>query len=184
MPLPTLLCLAVASGIAAALAGRSELRVSPRPAVLTRAFAAYLLFAGLLLVPATVYFYVFHGDWFLMYTVDVRRIPSAVALLGFGLELGLAAGGFALGAAAVRNQRDGLGAGLAGALLLAALVVVPVAADRLGVVGSHAQYIGGFGLQSYGGGPLMQGAIAVSAILLAGFAYLVARLLAMSRRGS
>ncbi|MFW6197483.1 MAG: hypothetical protein ACOC5B_01330, partial [Myxococcota bacterium] len=52
LPLPTLLLLAIASGFGAALAAKAELRISPRPAVLTRSFVAYGLFIALLLIPS------------------------------------------------------------------------------------------------------------------------------------
>lgn len=183
MPLPTLLCLGFASGVAASLAGRSELRVSPRPAVLTRSFAAFLAFAGCVLVPVSVYFYVFHGDWFLLYLVDVRRIPSAVALLGFFGEVGIGAGGFATGAALIRAQREGAAAGLAVLALLAGIAVIFAARERLSMVGSYAQFEGGFGLEPYGTGALVQGTVVMSVILAIGVVYLLLRLQVGGRRG-
>src|SRR5688572_11199826 len=78
VPLPPLLLWMVASGLAAALAGRNELRTSPRPAPLTRTFFAYASYAVLVVVPVSIYFYAFHGDWFLLYFADVSKIPSAV----------------------------------------------------------------------------------------------------------
>ena len=42
VPLPSLLCFVFAAGIAIALAGRSELRVSPRPVLLTSSATAML----------------------------------------------------------------------------------------------------------------------------------------------
>ena len=71
MPHPTVLFLAFATGLAAAIAGRSELKISPRPALFTRSALAFLIFDFLVLVPASAYFYVFHGDWFLLYALDV-----------------------------------------------------------------------------------------------------------------
>jgi hypothetical protein len=165
-----------ASGVAAALAGRVELRISPRPALLTRVFGAYLLFAGLLLIPVSVYFYVFHGDWFLLYLVDVRKIPSAVALLGFLIEMALGASGFLAGAGLVRSQRDTAAGVLLGLAVVAAGAVVPAAVDRLALVGSFAQYQGGFGLEPYGSGPLLQGTLVMGLILLVGLGFLLLRI--------
>lgn len=182
MPMPTLFLLAFASGIAAALAGRSELRVSPRHALLTRTFAAFLIFAVLVLVPVSVYFYVFHGDWFLLYLVDSRTIPSAVALVGFLIELAVGAAGFAFGAALVRGQREVAGAGVAVLGFLAAIAVVLVARERLAVVGSYAQFEGRFGLQPYGGS-LMQGTLVMTVIVAVGLAFLLLRLYRGGRRG-
>ena len=183
MPLPSLLCVAFASGIAAALAGRSELRISPRPSLLTRGFGAFTLFTVLLLVPISVYFYVFHGDWFLLYLIDVRQIPSAVALVAFVGEGILGAAGYMLGASLVRSQRETSGGILAALIGLGAIALVPAMADRLSVVGSYAQYNGGFGLEPYGNGPLVQGTVLMGLLLLLGLASLLVRLHLSGRRG-
>src|SRR5437763_725749 len=102
LPFTTLLFLAIGMGAATALAASQELRLSPRPIVVSDSGAAYAAFLCLLLLPVSVYFYVFHGDWFLLYLVDLRRVPSALALLGFIVELALGLLGFTLCAVAVR----------------------------------------------------------------------------------
>ena len=184
MPLPSLLCLVFAAGIAAALAGRVELRVSPRPALLTHSFAAFAIFACLVVVPISVYFYIFHGDWFLLYLIDVRDVPSALALLGFVVEVGFGALGFFVGASMVRHQREGLGGSLAFLALIAAALVVVIARDRLSLVGTSRQFHGNFGLEPFmGGGAILQGAIVMGAILLVATASLLQRLRSSSRRG-
>lgn len=166
----------------AAIASRTELRLSPRHALLTNGFGAYAIFAALVLVPVSVYFYVFHGDWFLLYLFDVQRIPSAVALVGFVLEAGIGAIGFALGAALVRSQRDAL-AGVAVAVALLTAVGIPLAMrDRLAVVASFAQFEGGFGLTPFVDASLLPGAIAMSLLLATGLAFLLIRLAMSSGR--
>lgn len=182
MPLPPLLIFAAVAGLSSALAARHELRMSPRPIPLTRGFVAYLSYATLVLVPASVYFYVFHGDWFLLYTVDVGTIPSAVALVGFLLQAALGALAFAVGALLVRSQREVVVGVLVGLLVAGAGVLVFLYLDRLAQVGSHAQYHGQFGLEAYEDGPLMTGGLAMAGILLAGFAFLVLRLWLSARR--
>jgi hypothetical protein len=183
VPLPTLICLAFASGVSAALAGRGELRLSPRHAFLTTAFGAYVIFAALVLVPASVYFYVFHGDWFLLYLFDVQRIPSALAMVGFILEAGIGALGFSAGAGLLRSQRETLaGVTIAGTVVVSAVVPV-LLRDRLAVAGTFAQYEGQFGLTSFADSPLFLGAIAMTSIILAGFAFLILRLNYASARG-
>lgn len=182
MPLPTIVCVAFATGVFAALAGRAELRVSPRPPLLSRSFGAFMVFCCALLVPAGVYFYLFHGDWFLLYTVDVREVPSAVALVGFVIQALLGAAGFAAGAALVRAQRETLGGLLAFFVLLVAGLVPVFVSDRLGVVGSFAQFEGGFGLAEYGHGALFQGTLLMGALIFLGFAYLMVRLHVSGRR--
>ena len=178
MPFTTLLLLGFGVGAAAALAGAAELRVSPRPVLLSDSFGAFVAFMLLLLVPVSVYFYVFHGDWFMLYTVDVRRIPSALALLGFALELAVGLLGFAGSAFGARRARPRLALRMVLACAFAALSVVVVCPERLRLVGSFRQYRGGFGLVGYGGA-LLQGALAMGSLLLAGAIFLIVRI----RRG-
>jgi hypothetical protein len=165
-------------GAASALAGAHELRVSPRSIMLSDSFAAFCAFTLLLLVPATLYFYVFHGDWFMLYLVDVKRLPAALVLLGFLSEIALGLLGFLFGASCVRSQRNSwviAGLVVCGLAALAVIVVVP---ERLRVVGTLRQYRGNFGLTRYGGS-LLQGALAMGGLLGAGAAYLLYRI----RRG-
>ena len=181
MPLPSIVLLALGIGVAAALAGGSELRLSPRHALLTSAFQAYAGFLCLLLVPISVYFYVFHGDWFMLYAFDVRRIPSAIALVGFMLEVGVGVVGFSIGAVLARSQRDGSGLALVAASVIMAAAVLFLWPERLSVVGTYAQFHGGFGLQRYGG-LLMQGGLSMTGFLVFGAAFLLLRLRASRRR--
>lgn len=181
VPLPPLLVFTLASGLAAALAGRQELRMSPRHVALTRSFFAYLSYALLVVVPASVYFYVFHGDWFLLYLVDVSQIPSAVALVGFGLQAVLGVLAFLLGAVLIRNQREAVVGGVLGALLLTGAGLVFAYADRLSHVGSYAQFHGQYGLEPFEG-PLLTGTLAMSAIALFGLSFLLVRLWQSGRR--
>ncbi len=176
MPLPPLVILAVVSGLAAAVAGRYELRQSPRPILLTRAFMSFVSFAVFVVVPVSAYFYVFHGDWFLLYLFDVNRIPSAIALLGFIAQAGLGVLGFMLGAVLVRNQRETIVGAMIGALVVAGGVVVLLYVDRLAQVGTHAQFHGQFGLEAFEDGPLLTGALAMGAITLVGLVFLLVRL--------
>ena len=181
MPVFTQLLLTFATGLAAALAARADLRVSPKPAAFSRAFLSYLLFAGLVLVPSSLYFYVFHGDWYLLYLVDTGRVPSAVALVGCVIEFGLGAAGFLVGASMIRTQRDPwLGAAIGASVSLAAGVVA-LARHRLSVVGTYAQYQGDFGLAAYGGA-LLQGTLWMSLWTALGLGYLLYRLGPGARR--
>ncbi len=183
MPLPSLLCIAFAAGVASAIAGRSELRVSPRPALLTRSFGAYAIFLAVLLVPISVYFYVFHGDWYLLYLVDVRRVPSALALLSFMGHVALGAAGFVAGASMVRSQRDVLAGLVAGAVTALGFGVFGLARGRLSVVGSYAQYHRGFGLSPVSESGLVDGGVLMGVLLLLGIAALLFRVHWGTRRG-
>jgi hypothetical protein len=181
MPLPTLVFIAFGVGTAAALLGGSELRLSPRHVMLTSTFKSYALFLTLVLLPVSVYFYVFQGDWFLLYAVDVRRIPSAIALLGFVAEGAFGVLGFSLGAALARNQRTGLGYAVLGMAASSSLAVVLLWPERLSVVGTFAQYRGDFGLRAYGG-TLMQAGFAMGLLLAYGASYLLVRIRVACRR--
>lgn len=161
--------------MASALLGGSELRESPRHAVLTGSFKAFALFLMLVVLPASVYFYVFHGDWFVLYTFDVRRVPSALALLGFVIELALGVSGFALGSMFARTQRTTLGFGTAVGAWIAAVASIVTFRERLAVVGTFAQYRGDFGLRPYGGA-LMQAGLIMGLALLYGAGYLLFRI--------
>lgn len=183
MPLPPLVIFAVVAGLGSAIAGRHELRMSPRPIPLTRSFLAFVSYAVFVIVPASVYFYVFHGDWFLLYAIDVNRIPSAVALVGFVLQAGLGAIAFMLGAVLVRGQREAIAGVLVGLCLVGAAAVIVVYADRLAQVGSYAQFHGQFGLEAYESGPLMTGGLAMAGLLLGGLAFLLVRLWMSGKRG-
>ncbi len=182
MPLPTLICIAFATGLAAALAASIELRVTPRPPLLTRGFAAYAIFLSLVLVPVGAYFYLFHGDWFLLYAGDSQQIPSALALVGFVGVGGVGAIGFAVGASMVRGQREALGGVLIALSILAAVGVVLVAKERLSMVGSIGQFEGGFGLTPFSQSSLAQGALVMSSLLFVGTAFTVYRLYSSGRR--
>jgi hypothetical protein len=141
-------------------------------------------FAVLVLVPISVYFYAFHGDWFLLYLIDMRRIPSALAMIGFAGLVLIGTGGFALGSVLVRGQRDSLAGALVALFVLLSVAIVPAAGDRLSAVGTYTQYNGGFGLTPYGSGALMTGTLAMGAILTLGLAVLIGRLHLGSRRGA
>jgi hypothetical protein len=181
MPLPTLVFFALGVGVAAALLGGHELRISPRHALLTSCFKAYALFMTLVVIPVSVYFYVCHGDWFLLYTLDVRGVPSAIALLMFVAEAVLGALGFLLGAALARAQRTGVGYIVVGICGLTAAGVLPLFRSRLSVVGTFAQYRGDFGLHPYGG-PLLQAGMVMALLLAYATAYLLVRINLSSRR--
>jgi len=167
---------AFACGIAAALAARVELRMSIRPVPLTYSFFAFVIFTLLVLVPTSVYFYVFHGDWFLLYSINVQKIPSAIAILVFFLEAGIGFFGFVIGSILARGQQLSAGYMLIAASVVASIAVVFIFADRLAVVGTFAQYHGDFGLEAYRSSVVMKGSLAMGAILIIGIVYLVTSL--------
>jgi len=179
---PAFLLLALASGLAAAAASSAELRISPRPALLSRGAMAYAWYAWLVLVPAALFLYLFHGDWFLLYLLDVSRIPSALSLFGFLGLAGLGALGFQLGASLVRAQREGVVWALAAGLLVLAATVPIWAGGRLSVVGTFDQFHGGYGLRPLEEGPLMPETYLFAAAQLLGLGALLVRLRLGGRR--
>lgn len=134
------------------------------------------------MVPVSAYFYMFHGDWFLLYLADTERVPSALALLGGVVEIALGAVGFLLGASLVRTQREQWAGAAIGAALSLALGMLPVVRQRLMVVGSYRQFHGDFGHGTYGGA-LFQGTLVMSLWMVVGLAFLVYRLGPGARRG-
>ena len=182
MPLSSLVFFAFSVGIASAFAGGSELRLSPRHALGTNSFFAFAAFLVLLVIPVSVYFYIFHGDWFLHYIVDVRRIPSALALLGFALEGGIGVLGFVVGAVLARGQRVAAGGAVIGACFLAGLSIYLMVPDRLAVVGTYAQFRGSFGLSEYSGA-ILRGGLAMACYLILGTAFLLLRIRLGLKRG-
>jgi hypothetical protein len=136
-----------------------------------------------LLVPVSVYFYVFHGDWYLLYLVDVRRVPSALALLSFMGHVGLGAVGFVAGSSMVRSQRDVLAGLVAGAVTALGFGVFALARARLSVVGSYAQYHRGFGLSPVNESGVLDGGILMGIVLALGLAALLFRVHWGARRG-
>lgn len=141
-----------------------------------------MIFSLCVLLPISVYFYIFHGDWFLLYLIDVREIPSAVALVGFVLEGLLGVAGFSVGASLLRSQREGVAGALAGTSLLLAVLVPVLLRDRLGRVGTYAQFSGGFGMTDFSAGPLFLGTLVMSAAFLVAAGFLLGRLWVGERR--
>lgn len=176
MPLPTLIFLVFGIGIGAAMASKDALRMSVRPVLLSASFATYLSFLLLVAIPISVYFYIFHGDWFLLYLSDVRKIPSALALVGFLLEGCVGAAGFSLGAALVRRRQFTAGYWVIGACGALGLSVFGVFQNRVWRVGNYTQYHYGFALKSYVSSAIFVSALLMSALLAAATAYLVFRL--------
>jgi len=182
VPFPTHVLFTLAVGVSTAVAARSDLRVSPRAALLSRSALALAMYLLLVLIPAGLYFYLFHGDWFLLYVVDVGRVPSAMALVACLSEFAVGVSGFLVGAYLVRAQRDQVAGSLIGASLAAAVAVMVLSLDRLAWIGSYRQFHGRFGLEPFGGS-LMQGVLWMGLWVLLGLAYLLYRVSTRPRAG-
>ena len=176
MPLLFLLLITIATGALSAHAGRDEVRHSADPVWRMEAFLAYALFVGFVLLPTAIYFYVFHGDWFLFYWIDAGRAPWAWGILAALLLLGAASLGFGIGAALCRASRDLASRRIAVGALFIALSVWPLGWDRLSVVGSHRQFTRDYGLTAFFVSPAFYSGLAMIIIIALAFAWLVYRI--------
>src|SRR5690606_30978656 len=182
LPLPTLVLLGFASGIGAAIAARAELHESPHPAMLTRPLWAWVLFAGLVLIPVSAYFYVFLVDWFLLYRMYIAAVLSAIALLVFAAEGAIGALGLLAGASFVRSKKVDLAAALVALTTVMALAPIVQFRRELEVVGTYRQFHRGYGLTSFTETALYPGILFMAGVFFLGLVFLVLRLELGSRR--
>jgi hypothetical protein len=176
LPLLFLLFVAIATGALSAYAGRDEIRHSSEAMWRTEAFLAYGLFVGLVLLPTVIYFYVFHGDWFLFYWVDTRRAPWVWGLVAVLLSLGASFVGFRIGAALCRASRDAAARRTTVVAALMALAVWPLAWERLSVVGTHRQFTRDYGLLGFFSSPAFYSGLAMLIVTTAAFVWIFFRI--------
>jgi len=184
LPLLFLLLIAIATGALSAHAGRDEVRNSADPVWRMEAFLAYGLFVGLVLLPTVIYFYVFHGDWFLFYWIDTGRAPWVWALLAILLLLGAASLGFRLGVALCRASRDSAARRITIGALFIGLAVWPLGWDRLSVVGSYRQFTRDYGLTAFFASPVFYSGLAMLVIIGVAFGWVVYRIDRQTRDGA
>ncbi|MBT8470242.1 MAG: hypothetical protein HKN10_14035 [Myxococcales bacterium] len=175
MPLLFLLLIAIATGALSAHAGRDELRQSSDPIWRMETFLAYALFVAFVLLPTVIYFYVFHGDWFLFYWVDTARAPWFWGLLGVLLLLGAASLGFRLGLALSRSSRDLAARRIAAGTIFIALAIWPLAWSRVSVVGSYRQFSRDYGLIAFFASPAFYSGVAMALVIVLAFGWLIYR---------
>jgi len=183
VPIPFAPLLGLAVGAALAWIAAPELARSDGPVALSRPFAVVAAFAGLLWLPVVGYFVVFHGDWSYLYVVSWRRVPSAIDL-GLVLLSGAAlVGGFWAAVRPVRARRVGpvVAMTVVPATLTAAGLVI--AARRLAVSGTYAQFHGDFGTEPIGASALGRGVLLMGVLLAAGLAWTARCLMAMGSDG-
>ena len=176
MPLLFLLFVAIATGALSAYAGRDEIRHSGEATWRTEAFLAYALYVGLVLLPTVVYFYVFHGDWFLFYWVDTGRAPWIWGLVAVLLSLAASFVGFQLGAALCRASRDPAARRTTVVAAALGLAVWPLAWERLSVVGSHRQFTRDYGLLGFFSSPAFYSGLAMLIVATAAFVWIYVRI--------
>lgn len=164
-----------------ALIGRAELRGSPLGALRSQPFLSFVLYLGLVIVPVSLYFTIFHGDWYLLYLTDASAWLGVLSLLGVLSELSIGVLGFLLGATFVRSRREPWAGALVGIVTSLAVAAVPLSARRLSVIGTYAQFHGDFGLAPIGGA-LLQSIVWMSLWTLLGLCLVAYHLVGGLRR--
>lgn len=139
------------------------------------AFLAYAIFVGLVLIPTSIYFYVFHGDWFLSYSIDTERARWAWAIVVVGAAAGLSAVGFWLGAALCRAGRDTLLRRVSVLGFVLAVGVWPLTWSRIRLVGSYREFTRDYGLTGYFSSPVFYAGLVMLILLVASFVWVVYR---------
>ncbi len=184
MPIPFAPFVGLALGAAFAWVSAPELARDEGPVTLSRPFAIVAAFAVLVWLPVVSYFVAFHGDWSYLYVIPWRRVPSAVDLV---LVLAASAAvtlGFWFAARPVRKRRVGPVVGMVavpGALAVAGLTM---AAHRLAVSGTYAQFHGDFGTEAIGASALGKGVLLMGAVLALGIGWTVHSLARLAAEGS
>jgi hypothetical protein len=180
MPIPLAPLLGLSLGAGFAWVAAPELSQDDGPVVASRPFAVVLAFAVLVWLPVVGYFVAFHGDWAYLYLVPWQRVPSAIDL-GLVLLAGAAlVGGFCAGVPRVRKRRFGLVWAFVVAPAAAAAGALAVAARRLAVSGTYAQFHGEFGTEPIVASTLGKGVLLMGVVLVVGIAWTVHALLRMA----
>jgi hypothetical protein len=180
VPIPFAPLVGLALGAVFAWVAAPELSRDEGPIVASRPFAIVVAFAVLAWLPVVGYFVAFHGDWAYLYLFPWRRVPSAVDL---GLVLGAGAaviGAFAFAVRPIRKRRFGPVVAMVVAPSTLAIAGLTLAARRLAVSGTYAQFHGDFGTKPIGSSPLGQGVLLMGAVFVLAVAWTTRSLARMS----
>jgi hypothetical protein len=180
MPIPFAPLVGLALGAALAWIAAPELSRDDGPIVASRSFAVIVAFATLVWLPAVGYFVAFHGDWAYLYVVPWQRVPSAIDL-GLVLVAGAAVvGGFCLAVPPVRKRRIGPVVALVITPATVSVAALTLAARRLAVSGTFAQFHGDFGTEPIAASTLGKGVLLMAVVVAVGIAWTVYSLLRLS----
>jgi hypothetical protein len=180
MPIPFAPLFGLALGAVLAWLAGPELARVDGPVVASRPFAVVAAFAGLVWLPAVGYFVAFHGDWSYLYVLPWQRVPSAIDL-GLVLLAGAAVvGGFWAAVGSVKKRRSGPVLAMVVAPAFLAVAGLTLAARRLAVSGSYAQFHGEFGTEPIGASTLGKGVVLMGVVIAMAIAWTVRALLRMS----
>jgi hypothetical protein len=181
VPLPFAPFIGLALGAAFAWLAAAELSRDEGPISLSRPFAIVTAFAVFVWLPVVGYFITFHGDWSYLYVVPWRSVPSAIDLLLVLIASAAIVGSFWLAAEPLRKRHFAPALTLIAAPGVVTTLGVTVAAHRLAVSGTFAQFHGGFGTEPIGASTLGKGVLVMGAILAAGIAWTVTSLMSSAR---
>ncbi|MDP9035650.1 MAG: hypothetical protein M3O50_12665 [Myxococcota bacterium] len=170
----------LALGAVLAWIAAPELARDDGPIVTSRPFAVITAFASLVWLPATGYFLAFHGDWSYAYLLPWRRVPSAIDLGLVLVAAGAVVAGFALGVGPARQRRPGPVVALAVVPSAVALAGLGLAAKRLLVSGTYAQFHGDFGTEPLAASTLGKGIVWMGFVVALGLAWTVRAMVRMS----
>ena len=180
MPIPFASFVGFALGAALAWTAAADLSRDDGPIALSRPFVVVSFFAGALWLPIVGYFVVFHGDWSYLYLVPWQHVPSAIDLGLVLLSAAAVPGGFWLAVRPVRKRR------LAPVALMVAVPAsiagagLTLAAHRLGVSGTYAQFHGDFGTEPLVASTLGKGVLLMGTALTLGLAWTARSLVTMA----
>jgi len=181
MPIPFAPFVGLALGAALAWVAGPELASGEGPIIASRPFAIVVAFAALVWLPVVAYFVAFHGDWSYLYVVAWRRVPSAVDLGLVLLAAVAVVGGFWGAVRFVGKRRFGPVAVLVVAPGALAIAGLSIAARRLAVSGTYAQFHGDFGTEPIGASPLGKGVLLMGVVLTLGVAWTARSLVTLGR---
>jgi hypothetical protein len=177
VPIPFAPLIGLALGAALAWIAAPELSRDDGPIALSRSFLIVAAFAALVWLPVVGYFVGFHGDWAYLYVVPWQRVPSAVDMVLVVLSAAAVVGGFVLAVPAVRKRRHAPVIALIVVPLALAAASFMVAAHRLAVSGTYAQFHGDFGTEPIAASTLGKGVLFMGAVLALAVAWTVRALL-------
>jgi hypothetical protein len=171
MPLPLAFPIGLLLGMTLSWMARIELSRSEVPLVLTRPFLVTAALGAIVYAPVVAYFVVRHGDWSYLYLVRSSVIPSALDLTLVVLAAATLPIGFAIAAPWAIAKRGPLLLKVAAGFGAVVLVACVLAARRLSVSASYAQYHASFGVVPLGQTTLGRGVLLSWMSLLAGFGW-------------
>jgi hypothetical protein len=177
MPIPLAPLIGLALGAGMAWVAGPELARDDGPIPLSRPFLLVAAFAMLVWLPAVGYFLACHADWSYLYMVPSQHVPAAVDMALGLLAAASVAGGFRLAAPAVRRRRAGPVVALVLVPAAVSAVTCVLAAGRLAVSGTFAQFHGDFGTEPIAASTLGKGVLFMGAVVAVGVVWVVRALL-------